>query len=236
MRQFVHTVGMFFLLAAVSGGVSLGLERLATVSLPSSAPESSADDFIPPPAARFAYTIRKVKPREVAPIPRRAPIVSSPLRVAGSGQDCSQVVAPRAKDYADSVPSIAACIRERYGAAIKKAAAETAVPEEWILAVMIQESEGNHAAVSANNCCFGLMQLKSSTAAQFGVREEQLLDPTQNILGGARALAKYMRGSSFPFALLQYRFGETGASREAANTPALKHPYVVGVLQILQQI
>jgi len=73
---------------------------------------------------------------------------------------------------------------------IEKAARETNVDSDLIRAVIIAESGGDPQAVSSRNAR-GLMQLLDSTATEVGI--DKVLEPEQNILGGARYLAKLLK-------------------------------------------
>jgi soluble lytic murein transglycosylase-like protein len=73
---------------------------------------------------------------------------------------------------------------------VTAAAAATDLSPALIEAVMIQESDGNPAAVSQAGAR-GLMQLMPSTARSLGVADVN--NPMQNLLGGARYLAQLLQ-------------------------------------------
>jgi soluble lytic murein transglycosylase-like protein len=71
-----------------------------------------------------------------------------------------------------------------------QAAAATGVDPCIIWGVMAIESRGDPAATSGRGRCIGLMQLDQDTAASLGVDP---WNPRENILGGARVLARLLR-------------------------------------------
>jgi|GEM_PF-5415695 len=134
------------------------------------------------------------------------------------------------------VPSIARCIEERYGHLIDQASKQTGVDARLIKAVMISESEGNPLAVSSDKCCLGLMQLNvSTTAEEFGVSPERVFEPSENIAGGARALASYIRrAGTLEQGLSWYRYGPAGTLRKSQSEglDPIRNGYVDKVKQV----
>lgn len=129
------------------------------------------------------------------------------------------------------------CVQNRYGESIRGASQETRLPERLISAVLIAESAGNPLAVSPSGCR-GFMQLLTSTAAQYGVPKNRILDPDANIRGGARVLADYLRRYShgdLGRALASYNLGPAKVSRlmDEGFDPS-SHFYVVKVKKILR--
>lgn len=127
------------------------------------------------------------------------------------------------------------CVQSRYGTSIRGASQETRLPEQLILAVLITESAGDPLAPSG---CRGFMQLLTSTAAQYGVPRNRILDPDANIRGGARVLADYLRRyarGDLGRALASYNLGPAKVSRlmDEGFDPS-SHFYVIKVKKILR--
>src|SRR5262249_49235872 len=104
-----------------------------------------------------------------------------------------------------------------YSRVISEAAAQYAVPERLIWAVIRVESGFDHRAVSPRGAR-GLMQLMPKTAAMLGVRNA--FDPRENIHGGTRHLRAMM--ARFPYdlhlAVAAYNAGE-GAVTAVGRVP-----------------
>lgn len=94
----------------------------------------------------------------------------------------------------------------KWGSAIYGSAQRYAVPPEWILGVMMQESGGDPAACSpcgekccgthlGRKCCaFGIMQFVPTTADQYGTSVEQMLqDPVLAIDIGTKFLRDLLK-------------------------------------------
>ncbi len=105
-----------------------------------------------------------------------------------------------------------------FEAHIEKAARETKVDSDLIRAVIVAESGGDPQAVSSRNAR-GLMQLLDSTAAEVGI--DDVLEPGQNILGGARYLAKLLRqfGGDVRLTLAAYNAGPTAVKKYRSVPP-----------------
>ena len=106
--------------------------------------------------------------------------------------ECDRV-AWRIRGFEQKVLARADCIRTKYGEFIREAIAtiDQRLTASQVVAIMINESQGNPRAVStALDPCFGLMQLQGGTARQYGVRN--VFDPKDNIFGGVRVLSDYV--------------------------------------------
>ena len=116
-----------------------------------------------------------------------------------------------ARTYVESDPS-------RYAHHIRSAARATNVPAALIRAVISAESAFNPYALSATGAV-GLMQLMPDTAARYGVKNR--LDPSQNILGGARYLQDLMRlfNNNMRLAVAAYNAGEGAVLKYGRKIP-----------------
>lgn len=124
--------------------------------------------------------------------PESGAVASSSAAVKQFVLDC-QRVGWRIRDFEQRVLAFAGCIRTKYGEFIRDAIAtvDPRIPASEVVAIMINESQGNPRAVSeAKDPCFGLMQLQGGTARQYGVRD--VFDPKDNIFGGVRVLSDYV--------------------------------------------
>ena len=134
------------------------------------------------------------------------------------------VAAPRpAKVYADTPPLFLArnyveSDPSRYASHIRHAARATNVPIALIRAVITAESAFNPYALSATGAV-GLMQLMPDTAARYGVKNR--MDPSQNILGGARYLSDLMRlfHNNMHLAIAAYNAGEGSVLKYGRKIP-----------------
>lgn len=141
------------------------------------------------------------------------------------------------KTWQEEILAIRDCVQSRYGESIRGASQETRLPGQLILAVLIAESAGN--PLASLNGCWGLMQLLTSTAAQYGVPENRILDPDANIRGGARVLADYIcryAHGDLGRALASYNLGPTKVARKIRdeNFDPSSHFHVVKVKKILR--
>jgi len=148
-----------------------------------------------------------------------------PARLAGKARRISKLQAKRLARYA---PYIEASAR-KYN-----------VPVELICGVMLQESGGQHKAVS--HCgARGLMQLMPGTAKRFGVKNS--FDPQQNIDGGTRYLGwllKHFKGD-IKLVLAGYNSGEGNVKKYGNKIPPFKEtqnyvPAVMGYTQSMIDI
>ena len=101
---------------------------------------------------------------------------------------------------------------------IEKAAQETNVDADLIRAVIIAESGADPRAIS-HRSAKGLMQLLDSTAAEVGIKD--VLDPEQNILGGARYLGKLLDrfNGDTRLALAAYNAGPSAVKKYRSVPP-----------------
>ncbi len=105
-----------------------------------------------------------------------------------------------------------------YDDLIEEAARAHAVDPRLVKSVMLVESAFNPAAVSRKGAR-GLMQLMPETAKQHGV--ENILDPAENIRGGATHLS-YLMGlfdNDLPKSLAAYNAGEAAVLRYGGIPP-----------------
>lgn len=90
----------------------------------------------------------------------------------------------------------------------------------FVLAIIWQESGGASGARGTAGE-IGLMQVKPSTAADFGISESELYEPVLNIRAGARYLAYCFANTDSTFdALRAYNAGVYGASQSPENGKA----------------
>ena len=117
-------------------------------------------------------------------------------------------------------PAVADTLR-RFEGSIARAARETNVDPELILAVVMEESAGNPDAVSSKGA-IGLMQLLPGTARDVGVQDP--LQPAQNIAGGARYLKMMLDrfGGERELALAAYNAGPGNVEKAGGNVPDFK--------------
>jgi len=116
-----------------------------------------------------------------------------------------------ARSYVESDPS-------RYTHHIRLASRATNVPAALIRAVISAESAFNPYALSATGAV-GLMQLMPETAARYGVKNR--MDPSQNILGGARYLGDLLRlfNNNMHLAVAAYNAGEGSVLKYGRKIP-----------------
>lgn len=108
--------------------------------------------------------------------------------------------------------------RKRYDRHIRAAARSTRLEPALIHAVISAESAYNPFARSRKGAT-GLMQLMPETAKRYGVKN--LLDPAQNIRGGARYLRDLMDlfDNDLRLALAAYNAGENAVLRAGRRIP-----------------
>ena len=148
------------------------------------------------------------------------------------------LVGTRIKNKADRLIARAECIRKHYGSIIVDAIAAEGnqFSELEILAIMIQESQGNPYAVSkANVPCLGLMQLQPPTALQYGVKN--IFDPRENIFGAVRVFTDYVyrygKGNK-AYGLAAYNMGPGGLRKSKVDPEQVT--YVREVKAILRTL
>lgn len=108
------------------------------------------------------------------------------------------------------------------------------VPPALIAAIIMVESGGNpHAVSSSGN--IGLMQLKRTTAASYGVTN--LYDPVENIKAGARYLHDLLVRfhNDIPLAVAGYNAGAM-AVQNAHGIPACSRSYVDRVMALYREL
>lgn len=136
---------------------------------------------------------------------------------------------------AKAITSIQAQRLARLAPAIEASARRHGVPVELICGVILQESGGNHKAVSRCGA-MGLMQLMPGTARRFGVQNS--FDPVQNIEGGTRYLKFLLDkfNGNFSLALAGYNSGEHNVEKYGNKIPpfAETQAYVPNVLGYTQ--
>ena len=113
---------------------------------------------------------------------------------------------------------------------IQSAAAKYNLDPALLRAVILQESGGNPAAVSAKGAQ-GLMQLMPATASSLGVTDP--LDPAQNLDAGARYLAGLLNqyGGDTSLALAAYNAGPGAVATYGGIPPyAQTQDYVSSIL------
>ncbi len=105
-----------------------------------------------------------------------------------------------------------------YDGLIADAARDNSLDPKLVKSVVLIESAFNPAAVSRKGAR-GLMQLMPETAVRYGVRD--ILDPTENLAGGARHLAYLLRlyGGDLPRAFAAYNAGEAAVARYGGVPP-----------------
>lgn len=122
-----------------------------------------------------------------------------------------------------------------YAKEIAAAADRYKLPAHLVRAVMMVESGGNPNAVSSAGAV-GLMQLLPATAQALGV--EDIRDPAQNIMGGARflrVLANRFAGDMVQV-LSGYHAGSMKVQRRGATPYAATDDYVRKILKLYYQL
>jgi soluble lytic murein transglycosylase-like protein len=118
--------------------------------------------------------------------------------------------------------------------AVRRIAAEHALPEQLIHSVIKVESNYNAHAISSKGA-LGLMQLIPATARRFGVSDA--FNPVENIQGGARYLRYLLDlyNGDYPLALAAYNAGEGAVARYGGVPPfAETQNYVILVRRQLE--
>jgi len=149
-----------------------------------------------------------------------------------------KLVGSRIRNNTERLIARAECIRTHYGSMIVDAleAEGNLFSGLEILAIMLQESQGDPRAVStARVPCLGLMQLQPPTARQYGVRN--IFDPRKNIFGGVRVFTDYVyrygKGNK-SYGLAAYNMGPEGLRKSRLNPEHLV--YVREVKAILHTL
>jgi soluble lytic murein transglycosylase-like protein len=121
-----------------------------------------------------------------------------------------------------------------FKAALVAQATQNHVPPALIAAIIMVESGGNPRAVSSSGN-IGLMQLKRSTAAGYGVTD--LYDPVENIKAGARFLHDLLVRfhNDIPLAVAGYNAGAMAVTN-AHGIPARSRSYVDRVMALYRDL
>lgn len=123
--------------------------------------------------------------------------------------------------------------RKKYASLIQTAASKHRLDPNLIHAVIQAESAYNPTAVSKAGAV-GLMQLMPKTAERLGVTNR--LDPSQNVLGGARYLRELldMFKSNVRLAVAAYNAGENAVLKYGNKIPPYKETqtYVKRVMNV----
>ena len=110
-----------------------------------------------------------------------------------------------------------------WGPYIREAAARYGVPEQWVRAVMRQESDGQEQAVSSAGA-MGLLQLMPATyddlRERYGLSADPF-DPHNNILAGTAYIREMYDRYGAPGFLAAYNAGPARLDRYLAGTSAL---------------
>lgn len=164
---------------------------------------------------------------EMRPLPER-PATGGLNRYqvhSASGPNGSRMIRLRRMAEAQE-PAVADTLR-RFEGAISTAARDTGLDPELLLAVVMEESGGNPAAVSEKGAQ-GLMQLMPATATEVGVADPT--NPAQNIAGGARYLKQMMDrfGGQTSLALAAYNAGPGNVDKAGGRVPEFPetHRYI----------
>ncbi len=110
---------------------------------------------------------------------------------------------------------------QRFEPQLRSAAEDAGLPPELLLAVVMEESGGDPGATSPKGAR-GLMQLMPATAAELGVRDP--VHPGQNLLGGARYLARLLRkyDGDLDLSLAAYNAGPGTVDRAGRQVPPFR--------------
>jgi len=159
--------------------------------------------------SRPEYRVALQKTIDIAPPKVRVAIAPAARTVVKIYPDTPPL--SLARNYVESNPS-------RYTLHILSASRATNVPAALIRAVISAESAFNPYALSATGAV-GLMQLMPDTAARYGVTNR--MDPSQNILGGARYLSDLMRlfNNNMHLTIAAYNAGEGSVLKYGRKIP-----------------
>lgn len=112
----------------------------------------------------------------------------------------------------------------RYQPVVKKFSQQYGVPENMIMAVMHQESNGQNRARADTSTATGLMQLVKGTAIELGLTVNSLIDerlnPEKNIEAGTKYLSQLLKRSKgdISLAIAAYHEGFGGISEIRRRT------------------
>jgi Rod binding domain-containing protein len=142
--------------------------------------------------------------------------------------------AKAASDEAAMRPDGETSALNKYIEHIRTAAAETNLPEDLLMSMILHESGGNAQAVSRKGAA-GLMQLMPDTARAMGVNDR--FDPKESIMGGAKYLRSLVdRFGDLKTALAAYNAGPTSVTQNAGKVPSAETgKYVESILSDLSK-
>jgi Rod binding domain-containing protein len=124
----------------------------------------------------------------------------------------------------------------KWNSLISRAAKEQGIDKNLISAIVVQESGGNHLAISPKGAK-GLMQLMDTTATEMGVK--QSFSPWANISGGTKYLKSLLErfNGDEQLALASYNAGP-GAVEKYGSVPPYPETqkYVKSVLSLRQHL
>lgn len=145
--------------------------------------------------------------------------------------------ATRLRRRAEDIGGATADTLARFQGDILAAARETGVDPALVLAVAVRESGGDPAALSHRGAR-GLMQLMPATAREMGVTDPG--DPSQNLRGGSRYLARMLDrfGGDLDLALAAYNAGPGTVERAGGRVPDYPETqrYVKAVKELSQRL
>jgi soluble lytic murein transglycosylase-like protein len=178
---------------------------------------ATAPRLAPAPAIPDAMSTAAPEPPAVPPLAVTPPAVPRGLTAYRVQAASDGVLATLRAAAAREGGAVADSLR-RFEPEIARASADTGVDPALLLSVLVQESGGDPRARSPRGA-LGLMQLMPGTAAEVGV--SQPLHPGQNVMGGARYLARMLQrfGSSVDLALAGYNAGPGTVERHGGNIP-----------------
>ena len=143
------------------------------------------------------------------------------------------------QNYTERLIARAECVRKHYGSIIVEAIAAEGNQFSTleILAILLQESQGDPRAVSnARVPCLGLMQLQPPTARQYGVKN--IFDSRENIFGGVRVFTDYVYrygNGDKSYGLAAYNMGPEGLRKSRLNPHRITYVREVkAILRILE--
>ncbi len=200
---------------------------------------STADGPMPaapvPPPALASPGAPAAAASATAPATAAAAAVAGYRRQAALGEKVAAMT--RLRRLAEREGGAVADSLRQWQGDLGRAAEETGVDPALLLAVMVHESGGDPAARSPRGA-LGLMQLMPGTAREVGV--EQPLEPAQNLLGGARYLARMLRGhgEQVDLALAAYNAGPGTVAAHGGRVPPYRETrrYVTGVMDLYRRL
>jgi Rod binding domain-containing protein len=213
-RLIVEHYGRQHAVDGGSGGVAVGPAPLPAPSVPAASSGATWSTTVPAVPAT-------VEPRAAVAGYRREQAGDLAARYARLRRMGTRL----GEAYADSL--------RRWGSSLARASADTGVEPSLLFAVLMTESGGDPLARSPRGA-EGLMQLMPATAAEVGVEDPR--HPGQNILGGARYLARQLDrfGGDQRLALAAYNAGPAAVEAAGRQVPpfAETRSYVDEVLEL----